>query len=275
MTLIILGLIFSIIVTALFYFFIFQNAFLILIFIGAFILFLVLFMLTAYIISLLFKTVKTDKDGKVTKKEPPKIYARFTYIFTDFVKYLFRTRVKIINKELLPKDEPFLLVCNHQSLMDPILIMSSFKRTDIYYIMKKQIRNIPIIGRWLQEAGYHYLDRDNNRKGLALILDCISDLKNGKNIGLFIEGTRSKGPNLGEFHDASLKMALKSKVKIVVLCLDNCYKIKKNYPFRKTKVVIKVCDILEYDKYKDLTTGEISESIKSIMQSNLDLIRNK
>ena len=274
MILLLLGLLFSSIVTVLFYLFVFKSAFLILVFCGAFIVYIVLFLLFAYTVSLICKSVETDENGKVIKKTPNKIFAPITYLAADFLRVFFRIKVKVINKDLLPTNETFLLVCNHQSLMDPMLIMSSLKRTDIYYIMKKQIRKIPIVGRWLQEAGYYYLDRENNREGLKLILECICDLKNGKNVGLFIEGTRSKGPNLGTFHDASLKMALKSNVKIAVVCLDNCYKIKKRYPFMRTRVLVKVCDVLNYDDFKDLSTSDISEKIKSIIQSNLDLERN-
>jgi len=273
MILIILGVLVSAIVTLLSYFFWFQSALLILVFICAYIIYILIFLLSAYLITFICRTVKVDKNGNVTKKKPCKIFKVYTYLATDFLKYIFRVKVNLIGKEKLPKENNFLLVCNHQSLMDPVLIISSFKRADIYYIMKKQIRKIPIVGRWLQEAGYYYLDRENNREGLKLILECISDLKNGKNVGLFIEGTRSKGPNLGEFHDASLRMALKSKVDIVVMCVDNCYMIKNNYPFKKTKVTIKVCDVLTYDDYNYLSTSEISDKLKTIIQNNLDDIR--
>ena len=42
----------------------------------------------------------------------------------------------------------------------------------------------------------------------------------------------------------------------------------------RTRVLVKVCDVLNYDDFKDLSTSDISEKIKSIIQSNLDLERN-
>ena len=184
-------------------------------------------------------------------------------------------RIKVINetKNMLPKNEPFLLVSNHQSLLDPILIIDTTKRSDVTYLMKQEVRKIPLAGTWLNNSGFYYLNRENNREGLKTIIEAINDIKKGRSVGVFIEGTRSKGPKIGEFHDASLKMALKTKAKIAVVCVDNCYNIMKRYP-RKTKVLIKVCKILSYEDYQNMQTIELGNYIKQIMEDTLNEERN-
>lgn len=273
--LILLGLIFSFVLVLLFYLFITKIWWaLILIFFGAILIYIMLFLSSAYLITLLFPIERKKKDNIVRRKKPYKIYKYYTRYACQFVRQI--ARIKIVNqtKGLIPKNKPFLLVCNHQSLVDPILVIDSLKMGNLYFLMKQEIRKIPIAGRWLHHAGFYYLNRSNNRDGIKTILLAINDLKNGSSVGVFIEGTRSKGPELGEFHEATLKMALKTNVPVVVCCVDDCYKISKNYP-KKSKVLVKVCQVIESEKYTGMTTSQLSDYIKSIMEKSLAEYRNK
>lgn len=245
-------------------------------FIGGCLALVVVFLLIAYVISLFCPYYKKDENGKVIERENPhKIYLIFILWVCDFLRTFLRVKVELKNEHLLPTNEGFLLVCNHQSLLDPILILGSFKRKDINFIMKKEIRRIPIAGRWLYNSGYYFLNRQNNREGLQTVLNSINVLKKGKSIGVFIEGTRSKGPKLGEFHDASLKMALKSGVKVVVCTIDNTYLVKSRFPFRRTKVFLKICAVINKEEYEALNTIEFSGKIHDIMEDSLKLERGK
>ena len=67
--------------------------------------YIVLFLLFAYTVSLICKSVETDENGKVIKKTPNKIFAPITYLAADFLRVFFRIKVKVINKDLLPTDD--------------------------------------------------------------------------------------------------------------------------------------------------------------------------
>lgn len=193
----------------------------------------------------------------------------------EVLKIFYNVKIVYEGLDLLKNKKSFLLVLNHQSYLDPIITMDVLSKWRFAFIMKKEIRNIFLVGRFLEAAGYFYLDRDDDRKALKTILDSVNRIKNGYPVGVFPEGTRSKGKNLGEMHSGTFKIAQKAKSDIAVMILDNTYKVKDRFPFKRTKVLIKICDVLLYDDIKVLTTQEIKDKVTSIMSNSLKESREK
>ena len=207
--------------------------------------------------------------------KPKKIYGLFIYLAVDFLRILLRFKVKKEGLEQIKDLKGYELVINHQAMSDPFLLISALKRTDISFMIKKEILGLKVIGNWMTLAGYYPIDRHNNRQGLVAMLRAIDAIKKERPIGIFVEGTRSKGPNMGEFRDGSFKMAQKAKSPLVVCVIDGTYKMKKNYPWRRTKVFFKVCKVIPYEEIENLKTNEISEMVRGIMQNALDESRKE
>ena len=244
---------------------------LILVFIGTFIVINVISLLFLYLITFIFKNYSKDKNGKVIeRKKPFTIYSKITFLYCNYINVLCHVKIIKKNINLIPENEPILVVLNHQSLLDPVIFFTGSKKKEVCFLMKKEIKKAPLLGRWTYNAGYYFVNRQNNREGLVTIINSINAINNGRSIGVFIEGTRSHGPNIGEFHDATLKMALKSKCKIVVCVVDNTYNIFKNFPFKSTKVLFKVCKVLSHEDYDNKLTTELGDDIKNIMIQNLE-----
>lgn len=209
-------------------------------------------------------------------KKPNKFFSVLNYHVCNFVKFFLRVKVKKEGFEKLNNlDGKMLLVCNHQSNLDPLMILACTKPNGLTFVMKDSILKVPIIGRWLTSSGFFSLDRENNRKGLETIIKTIKRVEEGYPVGIFPEGTRSKGKDMGCFHDGTFKIALRSKSPICIFIVDNTYKNKKRFPFRSTKILIRVCEVLEYDDFKDLSTSEIALKVKNIMEDNLNVAREK
>ncbi len=244
---------------------------LLLIFIGTFIVINIISLLVLYLITFIFKNYKKSKDGKIIeRKKPYAIYYIITYLYCNYINVLCGVKIIKKNINLIPNNEPILVVLNHQSILDPVIFFTGTKKKEVCFLMKKEIRKAPLLGAWAHNAGYYFVNRQNNREGLVTIINSINAINNGRSIGVFIEGTRSHGPNIGEFHDATLKMALKSKCKIVVCVVDNTYNIFKNFPLKRTKVLLKVCKVLTYEEYGTKLTTELGDDIKNIMIQNLE-----
>ena len=237
-------------------------------FIGGFFLNCLTFFLSAGLVALLF-------GRKELTIKPKKIFNAYIVLCTKFLVTFFRIKIILIGEELLSDTDGFELISNHQSNFDPIIMISRFRRNNITFIMKKEIMNVPIVGRFLYSAAFYPLDRKSLREGYKTINYGSEAIDAGRAIGLFIEGTRSKGPDLGKFHDGALKMAMNVKKDIVISIVDNSYNIHRRFPFRRTKVLIKICKVFKYDEYKDLSTKELSQEIRTIMEDNLKESREK
>ena len=232
--------------------------------------------LLGFVIIFLFCTfLNLFQLRKKTVIKPKKIYSFFIYHCTKFLVWLLRIKVIYEGSELIKDLKGFEYISNHQSMVDPVVAISKFKRPDIAFIMKKEIMKVFTVGPILKNAGYYPIDRKNPRVGIKSILDGAQAIEAGRPIGVYIEGTRSKGPNIGEFHDGAIKMAMKAKSDIVVGVIDNSYNLHKRFPFRKTTILIKICEVLKYDDFKDKNTKEIGEEIHLIMTDNLVKAREK
>ena len=86
-----------------------------------------------------------------------------------------------------------------------------------------------------------FLDRDNIKEGLKIILEAIEKVKQGISICIFPEGTRNKtADTFLPFHDGSFKIADKGGVPIIPMTIVNSGDVfEDHFPkIKKTTVVI-------------------------------------
>lgn len=101
-------------------------------------------------------------------------------------------RVRIEGTEHLRQDGGFIIASNHVSSYDPVFLSLAAYREKkrINYMAKEELINIPLIGRLLRALGAFPVRRGKGDRGaLDMAAKIITD---GKILGIFPEGTRSK-----------------------------------------------------------------------------------
>lgn len=212
---------------------------------------------------------------KNDERPPRKFYTTITRITCHFLITIFNLKIIVIGKEQLKKIPAFLFISNHQSYFDPICQIGCYGRDDLTFIMKDNILKVPLIGNWLCSAGHLPLDRENNRNAIITIQKSVRRIDQGYPIGAYPEGTRSKSKKLGEFKDGLFKVAVKAKQPIVVTIIDNAYRLKSHFPWRRTKILLKVCRVIEYEEYQNMNTHQISAMVREIIVKELELARKE
>ena len=90
-------------------------------------------------------------------------------------------------------------------------------------------------------------------------------------VGVYPEGTRNRTDDtLIDFKPGCFKIAVWAKSPIVVSVVHNTNMIKKHGPFRKTKIVMEILDVLEYEDFKGMSTIEIGELVREKMLAALE-----
>ncbi|SFC44594.1 1-acyl-sn-glycerol-3-phosphate acyltransferase [Bacillus sp. OV322] len=170
-------------------------------------------------------------------------------------------RVRIIGKENIPKEGGVLICSNHIDNLDPPVVGMTATR-DIHFMAKEELFRLPLLKEILPRVNAFPVkrgmsDREALRKGLSL-------LKEGRVLGLFPEGTRSKNGELGEGLAGAGFFALRSKAAIVPCAIIGPYKL-----FGRLKVVYgKPIDFNKYREQKtsaDEATGIIMEEIRKLI----------
>lgn len=233
--------------------------------IGVFIIYLAIFAL--FIIFLYISSLFLNRNKEINK--PIKYYY---YLVTSFVYITFKLlRIKIVteNINMLP-NKRCLIISNHQSAFDPMLLLLKAKNKPLICITKPENLKIPIAGPYLHHSGFIAIDRENNFEAAKSIAKATNFIKNGySSIYICPEGTRNKNGGLLPFHAGSFKIAYKSQCPIVVTSINNTRNIFKKFILAKKVVTLKVLKIIEYDEYKDLNTQQIAEYTRNIILEDL------
>ena len=181
--------------------------------------------------------------------------------------FLSGTRVTVKGEENVPKDEPVLYIGNHRSYFDIVITYIRVPRLT-GYIAKKEMLKWPILINWMRNLHCLFLDRNDLKQGLKVILEAIDKVKAGISICIFPEGTRNReNHTFMDFREGSFKIAAKTGCAIIPMSIYNSADIFEDHiPWiRKADV------ILEYGKpfyVKDLS----KEDQKRIGAYTKDLI---
>lgn len=119
---------------------------------------------------------------------------------------------RIKGLENLPSEGPVIVACNHLSLWDPIIVGCTMNRP-VYFMAKEELFELPVLGKLLPELGAFPVKRGQG--DIGAIRKSIAVLKEGKVLGIFPEGTRSKSGELQEALSGIVLIMEKSKAPVL------------------------------------------------------------
>lgn len=107
------------------------------------------------------------------------------------------------------------IVCNHLSYLDPLLLISLFERHRT--IVKTRFFSMPVFGRIIRKSGY-FPSGGENRDMMLRQMETMEDfLKSGGNLFVFPEGTRNRDGRIVDLNTGALKIARLCRAPIYVL----------------------------------------------------------
>jgi len=152
--------------------------------------------------------------------------------------------------ERFAENEPCLIVANHPTLLDVVLLFSCLP--DAICVIKKDAKANPFFYGVLRECGYIA-----NDGGKDLVDQCVEKLNYGNTLLIFPEGTRSPSGSLGRFSRGAAHIALRSNCRIlpVTITIDDPI-LEKNWkwydvlPFATT-MRLKALEPISLKKYRE------------------------
>ncbi len=96
-------------------------------------------------------------------------------------------------QEQLDRVSGALLLINHQSHLDPLLVGLSLRRP-ISYVARHNLFPVPFVG-WVLRRTY-VMPLNQQRPGTVLIRECVRRLNHGFLVGIFPEGSRTRDGNV-------------------------------------------------------------------------------
>ena len=189
---------------------------------------------------------------------------------TDWLLTLLRVRVRLNNAEKFPA-EPFVLVSNHLSNFDPIVVLCKVKKRKIAFISKASNFKIPVAGDYVRCAGFLAIDRENAMSALRT-LKYAGEMMNREQMimGIYPEGTRSKTGELLEFKEGAFLLAKRANAPIVVMSTKGTNLIGKRMLIKSTKVDLNVLEVIDRETVKTTPLAELALRVKDTIKADLE-----
>lgn len=210
-------------------------------------------------------------DTEKTQEKDNGFYRFITQTTTRVAVWILRMRVHTTGLEQTPRDGRFLLVCNHLSLLDPVMLLAYFRKSQLAFISKRENNSMFLVGKLMHKMLCQLINRENDREALKTIINCIRLIQEDKaSIGVFPEGYIHGDEKLHPFRSGVFKIAQKAKVPIVVCTLQNTQKVKENMPrFKPTDIHLHLVGVVRPEEIEGLTTVDIANRVHAMMAEDL------
>jgi 1-acyl-sn-glycerol-3-phosphate acyltransferase len=174
-------------------------------------------------------------------------------------------KIDIKGEEYIRKGQPYIIISNHQSAMDIVLLYRLWMH--FKWVAKREIFRIPIIGWNLWLNRHIAIDRTSIRGALKMIKQAQEHLKQGSSILIFPEGTRSTDGRVKRFRDGAFVLAKKSNYPILPVVINGTMEVfpKKGYTIKgKQTFKMRILPEITTDTYQDKEIDKFIEEVNTL-----------
>ena len=183
-------------------------------------------------------------------------------------------RRKVIGMENIDPNKAYVIVLNHQSMVD---ILSIYNLPLVFkWVSKREVYRIPLVGRLLMMHGDIVINRASAKEAMQLVhTKGMEWLKKGATVSIFPEGTRSKDGEIHNFKAGAFILAKDAGVPILPVVLDGTSTLaRKNMMINWRNVItIKVLPEIPAEEVAERSIKEVMAQVHTDMVDALAEIR--
>lgn len=185
-----------------------------------------------------------------------------------------RWHVKIEGEENMDPNQNYLMLSNHQAMLDIPLILHLKK--NFRWVSKQEVYNIPIFGWVLWLRGDIAIKRGGASSAKRMVKDCNELFKMGLSVAIFPEGTRTKTGQVNEFHSGAFLVAKMGKVPILPIVINGNYDaFEKKNMWRRHYFTVKILPAIDAEIVSELTMEELRDKVEEIIKKEYNNICQK
>ncbi len=126
--------------------------------------------------------------------------------------------MQCVGLENIPDEGPAIIACNHRAYLDPPLIGASVRTRQVYFLAKKELQKIPVVGFILNDCCIWVDRKAKDGKSMDVAVKMLDE---GRLVCIFPEGTRSKTDKLLPGRSGVAILALHSGAPIIPAAVYN------------------------------------------------------
>ena len=208
------------------------------------------------------------KPKKQRKTKPISgLYRMLHFLLAGPLRLFTRTHVR--GRENEPDAGACLVVCNHLTWRDPIMLCTVLKHRQPHFMAKKELFRIPLLAPLLRALGAYPVNRGGADVGA--IRHTIAMLQDGVTVGMFPQGHRYNGedPRATDVKKGAAMIATKAGVPVLPMYI----KVKNNRArlFCRKDIIIGKPITVEEMAYDPDASGEYDRITKLIFERICEL----
>ncbi|MFQ5863008.1 MAG: lysophospholipid acyltransferase family protein [Candidatus Brocadiales bacterium] len=181
-------------------------------------------------------------------------------------------RYRSFGRKNVPHRGGVLIVCNHQSYADPLLIGVGLDR-QIHIMARRSLFHKNIFFRWLIQSLNAFPLKDNG-VNVGAIKEAIKRIKEGNIVLIFPEGTRTRDGSIGEIHPGIAVIANRAGSPVVPAVIHGAFEAwPRTRKFFRLRPKIKVA--FGKPLYFDSSPEEFKEEVVSSMRKLQDFLKRR
>ena len=184
--------------------------------------------------------------------------------------FLVGVKVNISGKGNIRNGSSYIVMSNHQSLFD-VWSLIGYLPLQLRWVMKKELRKIPIFGLGCERMGHIFIDRSNPDKSHEELKVLKVKFSRGASVVFFPEGTRSPDGKLLPFKKGGFVMSLQTGVPILPVTVNGSRLLlpKDSTKFRPGTINIIIHEPITTEGYSYDTRDALMSHVKQVIESGL------
>ena len=145
-------------------------------------------------------------------------------LWSRFMCWIMLLPVKVEGLELLDAKQSYVFVANHQGSYDIFLVYGYLGRS-FRWMMKKSLRNIPLVGKACESAGHIMVDKSGPKAIHRTYEQAEQVLKHGVSLVVFPEGARTFTGHMAKFRRGAFQLADELRLPVVPVTIDGSFDV--------------------------------------------------
>jgi len=178
--------------------------------------------------------------------------------------------VRIVSRERIRPDETYVMVANHLSLLDILVLFRLFRH--FKWVSKIENFRVPCIGWNMSLNGYIKLRRGDRNSVLEMMRECERTLAARNSIMMFPEGTRSPTGRMRGFKTGAFELALKSRRPILPIVITGTANAlpKRGFVLQgRHPIQVKVLEPIPYESFAGKPAEAVAEQVRDVIAEEL------
>ena len=179
--------------------------------------------------------------------------------------------VRLAGREKIRSDVTYVMVANHQSLLDILVLFRVFAH--FKWVSKIENFRVPLIGWNMSLNRYIKLKRGDRASVIRMMQDCRETLAEGNSIMMFPEGTRSPDGRLRAFKTGAFELAKTAGAPILPILVEGTADAlpKRGFVLRGRHLIrITILDEVPYASFADESVEDLTSRMRELFAKRLE-----